>query len=85
MKAFDRFYEELIAFAREYHIMILHENAYSDIIYGGRRGKSFLCFEGAKFVMDLMEKAGAVCVPGSNFGSLGEGFVDWHWQSLENA
>lgn len=181
----DSFYEELIAFAKKYEIIILHDNAYSDIIYGGREGKSFLSFEGAKevgvefyslsksynltgarisfavgnrkiiekfrgirtqidygvflpiqygaaaaltgpmdavkaqcaeyearnralcgglrsigwevpdsegtmfvwapipekyesseaFVMDLMEQAGVICVPGSSFGSLGEGFV----------
>ena len=46
----DSFYEELIAFAKKYHIIILHDNAYSDIIYGGRIGKSFLAFEGAKDV-----------------------------------
>lgn len=46
----DHFYEELIAFAKKYEIMILHDNAYSDIIYGGREGKSFLSFEGAKEV-----------------------------------
>lgn len=44
----DRFYQELIAFAKKYHIIILHDNAYSDIIYGGRTGKSFLSYEGAK-------------------------------------
>lgn len=181
----DSFYQELIAFAKKHEIMILHDNAYSDIIYGGREGKSFLSFEGAKevgiefyslsksynltgarisfavgnaeiiekfrgirtqidygvflpiqygasaaltgpkdavkaqcaeyearnkalcqglrsigwevpdsqgtmfawaplpkpytnseqFVMDLMEKAGVICVPGSSFGSLGEGYV----------
>lgn len=46
----DSFYEELIAFAKKYEIIILHDNAYSDIIYGGRTGKSFLAFEGAKDV-----------------------------------
>lgn len=46
----DEFYRELIAFARKYEIMILHDNAYSDIIYGGRTGKSFLSYEGAKEV-----------------------------------
>ena len=46
----DSFYEELIAFAKKYNIIILHDNAYSDIIYGGRTGKSFLAFEGAKDV-----------------------------------
>lgn len=46
----DSFYPELIAFARKYNIIILHDNAYSDIIYGGRTGRSFLSFEGAKEV-----------------------------------
>jgi len=44
----DGFYEKLIAFAKKYEIIILHDNAYSDIIYDGREGKSFLSFEGAK-------------------------------------
>ena len=46
----DSFYEELIRFAKENHIVIVHDNAYSDIIYGGRTGRSFLSFEGAKEV-----------------------------------
>lgn len=46
----DEFYRELIAFAKKYEIIILHDNAYSDIIYGGRTGKSFLSYEGAKEV-----------------------------------
>jgi LL-diaminopimelate aminotransferase len=44
----DAFYRELIAFAKKYKIMILHDNAYSDIVYGGRKGTSFLSYEGAK-------------------------------------
>lgn len=46
----DAFYEELIAFAKKYNIIILHDNAYSDIIYDGREGKSFLSYPGAKEV-----------------------------------
>ena len=46
----DSFYEELIAFAKKYEIIILHDNAYSDIVYGGRTCGSFLQFEGAKEV-----------------------------------
>ena len=46
----DTFYEELIAFAKKYNIMVLHDNAYADIVYGGRTGKSFLEYEGAKEV-----------------------------------
>ncbi len=46
----DKFYEELIAFAKKYHIIVLHDNAYADIVYGGRVGRSFLEYEGAKEV-----------------------------------
>lgn len=46
----DVFYEELIAFAKKYNIIVLHDNAYADIVYGGRVGKSFLEYEGAKEV-----------------------------------
>ena len=46
----DEFYEKLIAFAKENNILIIHDNAYSDIIYDGKEGKSFLSFPGAKEV-----------------------------------
>ncbi len=46
----DSFYDDLIAFAKKYNIIILHDNAYSDIVYGGRKGGSFLKHEGAKEV-----------------------------------
>ena len=46
----ESFYRELIAFAKKYNIIILHDNAYSDIVYGGRKGGSFLQYEGAKEV-----------------------------------
>ncbi len=41
------FYDELIAFAKKYDIFIIHDNAYSDIIFDGRVGGSFLQHEGA--------------------------------------
>ena len=44
------FYEKLIAFAKKYNVIILHDNAYSDIIYDGREGISFLSIPGAKEV-----------------------------------
>lgn len=46
----DAFYKELIAFAKKYNIMVLHDNAYADIVYGGRIGESFFKYEGAKDV-----------------------------------
>ncbi len=44
------FYEELISWARENEIWVIHDNAYSDIIYDGREGRSFLSYPGAKEV-----------------------------------
>ena len=46
----DDFYRKLIAFAKKNNIIILHDNAYSDIVYGKKQGTSFLAFEGAKEV-----------------------------------
>lgn len=44
------FYEQLVDFARTYNIIILHDNAYSEITYDGREGISFLSIPGAKEV-----------------------------------
>ncbi len=46
----DSFYEELIRFAKQYDIIVIHDNAYSEIVYDGRVGKSFLSFPEAKEV-----------------------------------
>lgn len=44
------FYEELIPWAARNEILIIHDNAYSDIIYDGRVGDSILSIPGAKEV-----------------------------------
>ena len=44
------FYEELVQFAKKYNIIVIHDNAYSEIIYDGREGISFLSVPGAKEV-----------------------------------
>ena len=46
----DDFYTKLIPWAKRNNIIILHDNAYSDIVYDGKEGKSILFFEGAKEV-----------------------------------
>lgn len=50
----ESFYEKLIPWAKENDIIIIHviihDNAYSDIIYDGRRGISILSIPGAKEV-----------------------------------
>ncbi len=40
-------YAEVIAFAKQYDILIIHDNAYSDIIFDGAVGNSFFANEGA--------------------------------------
>ncbi len=44
------FYEKLVPWAKENGILIVHDNAYSDIIYDGREGISILSVDGAKEV-----------------------------------
>ena len=46
----DSFYKELIAFAKEFDIAVLHDNAYSELVFDGKSTGSFLRFEGAKDV-----------------------------------
>ena len=40
-------YAEIIEFAREHDLIIVHDNAYSDIVYDGPAGGSFLSYPGA--------------------------------------
>lgn len=44
------FYERLVAFARRYDILVIHDNAYSELVYDGEPGMSFLSVPGAKEV-----------------------------------
>lgn len=46
--ASPEFYNYLISFAKKYNIIIVHDNAYSDIVYDGKIGNSFLSYDGAK-------------------------------------
>lgn len=40
-------YEEIVAFAKKYDVLIIHDNAYSDIIFDGVEGMSFFNTPGA--------------------------------------
>lgn len=44
----DGFYEKLVPWAIRHNIILIHDNAYSDIIYDGREGKSILRIPDAK-------------------------------------
>lgn len=46
----ESFYEELVAFAKKYDIIVLHDNAYSELIFDGKTCGSFLQTPGAKEV-----------------------------------
>ncbi len=43
----DSFYDELVAFAKKYDIIVIHDNAYSELVFDGNRCGSFLAHEGA--------------------------------------
>ena len=44
------FYRGLVAFAKKYDIMVLHDNAYSELTFDGAKCGSFLQYDGAKDV-----------------------------------
>jgi LL-diaminopimelate aminotransferase len=44
------FFERAVAFAREHGLVVVHDNAYSEVAYDGYRSPSFLATEGAKDV-----------------------------------
>ncbi|MUG44419.1 aminotransferase class I/II-fold pyridoxal phosphate-dependent enzyme [Paenibacillus woosongensis] len=46
----DSFYVDLVAFAKKYDIIVLHDNAYSELVFDGKSCGSFLSFPGAKEV-----------------------------------
>ncbi len=46
----DGFFERVVEFARAYEILVVHDNAYSEISYDGYRAPSFLATKGAREV-----------------------------------
>lgn len=46
----DSFYHKLIDFAKAYDIIVLHDNAYSELVFDGASCGSFLAYPGAKDV-----------------------------------
>lgn len=44
----ESFYRDLVQFAKTYDIMVLHDNAYSELAFDGLQLGSFLQYEGAK-------------------------------------
>src|SRR4030088_1106850 len=46
----EGFFERVVEFARAYEILVVHDNAYSEIVFDGYRAPSFLATRGAKEV-----------------------------------
>ena len=46
----DSLYRDVIAFAKQYQIVVVHDNSYSELTFDGRTCGSFLRFPGAKEV-----------------------------------
>ena len=46
----EGFFERVVEFAREHDILVVHDNAYSEITFDGYRAPSFLATPGAKDV-----------------------------------
>jgi LL-diaminopimelate aminotransferase len=44
------FYEKLVAFAKRYDVVVIHDNAYAELVHDGPPGGSFLSIPGAKEV-----------------------------------
>ena len=64
-------YEEIIAFAREHDLLIVHDNAYSDIVFDGEPGGSFLQYPGALEVgVEFFSLAKSFNVTGARIGFL---------------
>ena len=65
-------YEEIIAFAREHDLLIVHDNAYSDIVFDGAPGGSFLQYPGALEVGgEFFSLSKSFNVTGARIGCLG--------------
>lgn len=64
-------YEEIIAFAREHDLLIVHDNAYSDIVFNGEPGGSFLQYPGALEVgVEFFSLSESFNVTGARIGFL---------------
>lgn len=64
-------YEEIIAFAREHDLLIVHDNAYSDIVFNGEPGDSFLQYPGALEVgVEFFSLSKSFNVTGARIGFL---------------
>ena len=64
-----KFFKEVVAWAREHRIMIVHDFAYSDFVFDGARAPSMLEVEGAKdVVVEFHTLSKSYSLPGLRLG-----------------
>ena len=65
------FYEELVAYGKAHDLLIVHDNAYSDIIFDGNVGRSFFNTPGAEEVgVEFFSLSKSFNVTGARIGFL---------------
>lgn len=63
------FFEKLVAFAREFGVLVVHDLAYADIVFDGYMAPSFLQVEGAKDVgVEFFSLSKSYSMPGWRVG-----------------
>ncbi len=63
------FFEKIVAFAKEYNLMVVHDLAYADIVFDGYRAPSFLEIKGAKDVgVEFFSLSKSYSMPGWRVG-----------------
>lgn len=82
----DHFYEELVAFAKKYDIIVLHDNAYSELVFDGKTCGSFLRFPGAREVgVEFNSLSKTYGLAGARIGfCVGNREVVWHLKTLKS-
>ncbi len=65
----DAWYDDLIVFAKQYDIAVLHDNAYCELVFADKPGGSFLAHRGAKDVgVEFNSLSKSYSVPGMRLG-----------------
>jgi len=63
------FFEEIVAFAREHGLMVIHDLAYADLVFDGYKAPSFLQAEGAREVgVEFFSLSKSYSMPGWRVG-----------------
>jgi len=63
------FFEKIVAYAKEYNVMVIHDFAYADLVFDGYKAPSFLQVKGAKDVgVEFFSLSKSYSMPGWRVG-----------------